>query len=155
MSAEDTRKVAELLKDQRLGFLTTTMPDGRLTSRPMALQEVEFDGDLWFFAERTSSVVAQIANRPHVGITLSSNDTWISIDGEAQERSMFQMIRHTHAQAPQHTVVAYSDNASVMEGGEVERWLPESADGAPHYGARRETVHVLMKVEAHKHPNAI
>ena len=78
-----------------------------------------------------------------------------TIDGEAQERSMFQMIRHTHASAPQHTVVAYSDNASVMEGGEVERWLPDHGSGVTRYGARRETVHVLMKVETHNHPTAI
>ncbi len=78
-----------------------------------------------------------------------------TIDGEAQERSMFQMIRHTHAQAPQHTVVAYSDNASVMEGGEVERWAPQGFTNAPRYAARRETVHVLMKVETHNHPTAI
>ena len=47
-----------------------------------------------------------------------------TIDGEAQAHSMFQMIRHTEQLAPQHTVVAYSDNAAVMEGGEIERWLP-------------------------------
>ncbi len=64
MSADDTRKVAELLEDERLGFLTTADPDGTLVSRPMALQEVEFDGDLWFFAERDSRKVAHIATRP-------------------------------------------------------------------------------------------
>ena len=53
-----------------------------------------------------------------------------TIDGVAQPRSMFQMIRHTHAMAPQHTVVAYSDNASVMEGGVVERWLPKAHGSA-------------------------
>jgi phosphoribosylformylglycinamidine synthase len=78
-----------------------------------------------------------------------------TIDGVAQGRSMFEMIRHTHARAPQHTVVAYSDNASVMEGGEVERWLPEGYTNAPPYRARHETVHVLMKVETHNHPTAI
>ncbi|WP_217703897.1 phosphoribosylformylglycinamidine synthase [Schlegelella koreensis] len=77
------------------------------------------------------------------------------IDGQAQDHSMFEMIRHTHRLAPQHTVVAYSDNASVMEGGEVERWLPEGYTNAPVYAARRETVHVLMKVETHNHPTAI
>ena len=56
---------------------------------------------------------------------------------------------------PQHTVVAYSDNAAVMEGGEVERWLPSGYTNAPRYGARRETAHVLMKVETHNHPTAI
>jgi len=78
-----------------------------------------------------------------------------TIDGVPQERSMFQMIRHTHQLAPQHTVVAYSDNASVMEGGEVERWLPEGFTNAAKYAARRETAHVLMKVETHNHPTAI
>ncbi len=78
-----------------------------------------------------------------------------TIDGEPQERSMFALIRHTHALAPQHTVVAYSDNASVMEGGEVERWLPQHQSTASPYGGRAETVHVLMKVETHNHPTAI
>ena len=68
---------------------------------------------------------------------------------------MFQMIRHTHANAPQHTVVAYSDNASVMQGGEVECWVPEGNAGVPRYAARRDTMHVLMKVETHNHPTAI
>ena len=77
------------------------------------------------------------------------------IDGVAQERSMFQMIRHTHALAPQRTVVAYSDNASVMQGGEVERWAPHPGNGAARYAATRETLHVLMKVETHNHPTAI
>ena len=78
-----------------------------------------------------------------------------TIDGVAQQRSMFQMIRNTHQLAPQHTVVAYSDNASVMEGGEIERWLPQGYTNAPAYGPRRELTHVLMKVETHNHPTAI
>ncbi len=76
-----------------------------------------------------------------------------TIDGAPEAHSMFQMIRHTHAQAPQHTVIAYSDNASVMTGAEVERWLPQP--GAERYAARRELTHVLMKVETHNHPTAI
>lgn len=79
----------------------------------------------------------------------------VAIDGVAQEHSMFQMIRHTHKTSPQHTVIAYSDNASVMEGGEVERWLPQGYTNAPVYAARHETAHVLMKVETHNHPTAI
>ena len=77
------------------------------------------------------------------------------IDQVAQTRSMFQMIRNTEALAPQHTVVAYSDNASVMEGGLIERWLPQGYTDAPVYAARTEAVHVLMKVETHNHPTAI
>ena len=33
-----------------------------------------------------------------------------------QDQSLFAMIRHTHAANPQGTVVAYSDNAAIIEG---------------------------------------
>jgi phosphoribosylformylglycinamidine synthase len=77
-----------------------------------------------------------------------------SIDGVAQERSMFGMIRHTHQVSPQHTVIAYSDNASVMEGGSVERFLAKPAS-ASRYEKESAVDHVLMKVETHNHPTAI
>lgn len=78
-----------------------------------------------------------------------------TIDGQPQPLSMFGMIRNTEKLNPQHTVVAYNDNAAVMEGGPVERWLPQGYTNAPQYGARHETAHVLMKVETHNHPTAI
>ena len=84
------------------------------------------------------------------------------IDGEPQERSLFGMIRHTEKVSPQGTIVAYKDNASVMEGGRITRWAPEGQGGDPaglsgpsRYGSREEDVHVLMKVETHNHPTAI
>jgi general stress protein 26 len=84
MSAEDTRKVAELIKGQRFGFLTTTTPEGTLTSRPMTLQEVEFDGDLWFFAERGSHPVLHVAASPQVNVGVGSGGTWVSLTGQAR-----------------------------------------------------------------------
>jgi phosphoribosylformylglycinamidine synthase len=77
-----------------------------------------------------------------------------TIDGQAQDHSLFQMIRHTHQQHPQHTVVAYSDNAAVMEGARVELFTPADA-GPSAYVARESLQHVLMKVETHNHPTAI
>ena len=79
-----------------------------------------------------------------------------TIDGVAQEKSLFGMIRHTHQTSPQHTVVAYSDNASVMEGHELERFVARAQGGAATpYVAERAQHHVLMKVETHNHPTAI
>ncbi len=79
-----------------------------------------------------------------------------TIDGVAQEKSMFGMIRNTHQLAPQHTVIAYSDNASVMEGHVVERFNAASAQGqSVAYAKSEATHHVLMKVETHNHPTAI
>ncbi len=78
-----------------------------------------------------------------------------TIDGAPQPLSMFDMIRNTEARAPRHSIIAYSDNAAVMAGCEIERWLPEGYTNAPRYAARRELVHALMKVETHNHPTAI
>ncbi|MES2956566.1 MAG: phosphoribosylformylglycinamidine synthase, partial [Pseudomonadota bacterium] len=77
------------------------------------------------------------------------------IDGEVQPLSMFGMIRNTEKQSPQKTVIAYNDNSAVMEGGAIERWLPQGFTNGPQYGARDEVAHVLMKVETHNHPTAI
>ena len=79
-----------------------------------------------------------------------------TIDGVPQEKSLFGMIRNTHQLAPQHTVVAYSDNASIMEGHQVERFVAQfDAEKAPSYEKHAAVNHVLMKVETHNHPTAI
>ena len=79
------------------------------------------------------------------------NADWV-IDGEAQDISLFGMIRNTHKVSPQGTVVAYSDNSSVIEGARIERFYPR-ADGG--YAYSEELMHTLMKVETHNHPTAI
>jgi phosphoribosylformylglycinamidine synthase len=80
------------------------------------------------------------------------NADWI-VDGQAQEKSLFQMIKNTHQLQPKGTIVAYSDNSSIMEGATVTRFYPR---GAGHeYGTSVELTHTLMKVETHNHPTAI
>lgn len=82
---EDPRKtLAELLPEFRFAMVTTTDADGKLTSRPLTVQEAEFDGDLWFVIDRASSVAADIASRPGVGVALSSDDAWVSLAGDAE-----------------------------------------------------------------------
>ena len=83
-----------------------------------------------------------------------------TIDGVAQDQSMFGMIRHTHQINPQYMLVAYSDNASVMEGVAVERFTAKSASSlqgisAGSYEKESAVNHILMKVETHNHPTAI
>ena len=83
-----------------------------------------------------------------------------TVDGVAQEHTLFGMIRHTHQTHPQHMVVAYSDNASVMQGHTIERFAAAldgtaGALGPAQYGKTAAQNHVLMKVETHNHPTAI
>lgn len=82
------------------------------------------------------------------------NADW-TIDGEKQEKSLFAMIRNTHQLHPRGTVVAYSDNSSVIEGATVSRFYPRGAAEGNVYAASEELTHILMKVETHNHPTAI
>jgi len=87
------------------------------------------------------------------------NADWV-IDGVPQAQSLFGMIRNTHKLNPGKTVVAYSDNASIVASSTAhehdviptKRFYPQ-ADGS--YGYVEEEMHYLMKVETHNHPTAI
>ncbi len=77
------------------------------------------------------------------------------IDGEQRPISLFGMIRNTEKLNPQHTVVAYSDNASIMEGTQIERFAAADGAASGSYEKQSALSHVLMKVETHNHPTAI
>ena len=81
---DDRQHVAELVSQAKVAMLITTTAEGRRVSRPMGLQEVEFDGDLWFFAERHSHPVAHIAASPQVNVGVGSGGTWVSLTGHAR-----------------------------------------------------------------------
>nr|ALV86305.1 phosphoribosylformylglycinamidine synthase [uncultured bacterium 4] len=119
--------------------------------------EIDYLVDAFRKLERNPSDVELMmfaqANSEHCRHKIFNAD--FVIDGQPQPMSMFAMIRNTERLAPQHTVVAYNDNAAVMQGGVIERWLPQGFTNAPRYGARVEAAHVLMKVETHNHPTAI
>ena len=82
------------------------------------------------------------------------NADWV-IDGVAQTMSLFGMIKNTHQLAPRGTVVAYSDNSSVIEGATVMRFYQRGAAQGNQYAGSQELSHILMKVETHNHPTAI
>jgi len=80
------------------------------------------------------------------------NADWI-IDGEEQDRSLFNMIRNTHKCHPDGILSAYKDNAAVMEGATADRFMPDAR--THEYQYTHEPIHILMKVETHNHPTAI
>ncbi|RJG06039.1 phosphoribosylformylglycinamidine synthase [Noviherbaspirillum cavernae] len=82
------------------------------------------------------------------------NADW-TIDGVKQDKSLFGMIKNTHQLQPKGTVVAYSDNSSIIEGATVSRFYPRGAAQGNVYEASDELTHILMKVETHNHPTAI
>ena len=82
------------------------------------------------------------------------NADW-NIDGQAKAETLFGMIRNTHALHPGNTLVAYKDNAGVMEGFADSWFEVERTGDARRYVFREEQVDTLIKVETHNHPTAI
>jgi phosphoribosylformylglycinamidine synthase len=80
------------------------------------------------------------------------NASW-DIDGQAQEKSLFGMIKNTYQMHNEGVLSAYKDNASVIVGSVAGRFFPDPE--TRQYGATQEPVHILMKVETHNHPTAI
>ena len=65
--------VAGLVDRATICMFTTMTPDGQHVARPMAVQEVEFDGDLWFFAYAESEKVGEIGANPQVNVSFSNS----------------------------------------------------------------------------------
>lgn len=129
------------LSDDEIDYLTTSFTE---------LGRDPTDVELMMFAQ---------ANSEHCRHKIF-NAQWV-IDGTEQPNTLFGMIRATHKAQPAGTVVAYSDNSAIMEGGQAQRFqagVPgiagEGADAA-RYVRRDALVHTLMKVETHNHPTAI
>lgn len=83
---EQIKQLAELIRDVDIAMFTTTGVDGRLYSRPLGTQQVEFDGDLWFATAADSPKVAEISLNPWVNVAYASpsKNTYVSVAGTAR-----------------------------------------------------------------------
>jgi len=120
----------------------------------MSIDEIDYLNEAFTRAQRNPTDVELMmfaqANSEHCRHKIFNAD-WI-IDGVQQDKSLFGMIKNTHQLNPRGTVVAYSDNSSIIEGASVTRFFPREKQ---EYGASTELTHTLMKVETHNHPTAI
>lgn len=134
-------KAALAAANQRLGLALAEDEIEYLAERYAELGRDPSDAELFMFAQ---------ANSEHCRHKVF-NATW-TVDGEAQDKSLFAMIKNTHAHAPAHTLSAYKDNAAVIAGAEGARFLAD-ADGV--WRAHPEMIDYAIKVETHNHPTAI
>lgn len=83
---EDIKKLGDLIEAIDIAMLTTVDDDGTLRSRPMATQEVEFDGDLWFFTGADAAKVHEVRQEQQVNVsyTDAKNQRYVSVSGPAQ-----------------------------------------------------------------------
>jgi general stress protein 26 len=83
---EMVAKVAELIKDIKIAMMTTEAEDGLLHSRPMATQNTEFDGTLWFLTGQSTGKVSEIDWNPEVNLSYAepSATRFVSVSGTAE-----------------------------------------------------------------------
>jgi general stress protein 26 len=79
-------KLRDKIKDIRIAMLTTIDQAGDLHSRPMATQEMDESGSLWFFTSDESSKISELQRNNKVQISYSSesSDTYVSVSGIAE-----------------------------------------------------------------------
>lgn len=109
MEDEDgIKKVADLMNGAHLCTLSTYDGDN-IISRPMGLQQVEFDGDLWFFTYQDSHKVREIKAYPHVNLSFENSGSWVSLSGTA-------------------TIVQDTEKAEELWNPFLKAWFPEGVE---------------------------
>lgn len=84
--ATDVQKLAKLIHGIDIAMLTTRdLNGGQLHSRPMATQEMDESGDLWFFTDATSLKISEVSHEHHVNLTYADprNHKFVSVSGIA------------------------------------------------------------------------
>jgi len=106
---DDLATIKKIVKAAKIGLLTTVSPSGELHSRPLAAQDVEFDGDLWFFTQDDSPKVRDIALNPAVNVAFESGKGYLSVAGTAE-------LTHDRAKIDEYWTPA------------VQAWFPEGRE---------------------------
>ena len=102
------KDLGDLLGNARICMLTTTTEDGKHVSRPMAVQDAEFDGDLWFFTYDDSDKARHVAKNPEVNVAFADDKhygglrmrlrpgaarlAFVAADGEVLDRSRLRCV---------------------------------------------------------------
>lgn len=82
INQEEKETLRELIKDIDTAMLTTLSEEG-LVSRPMKTQEVEFDGDLWFFTKKATEKYEEILDDQDVNVAYAGK-SYVSVRGRAE-----------------------------------------------------------------------
>jgi len=138
----DDASAALSAANRELGLALADDEIAYLAERYAEMGRAPTDAELMMFAQ---------ANSEHCRHKVF-NATW-TLDGQAQDISLFGMIKNTHQHSPEHTLSAYHDNAAVIAGYDGQRLFVDPADGV--FRKVAEAAPYAIKVETHNHPTAI
>ena len=115
MSAYDhSRQIAELkskIKSIRFAMFTTVDEQGHLVSCPMTNQEMDAEGNLWFFTSSETDLWEHIAAHPEVNLSFAEpeDNVYVSVSGRAER-------------------VVDRDKIKEMWNPAVQAWFPHGSD---------------------------
>ncbi|MGB7327328.1 MAG: pyridoxamine 5'-phosphate oxidase family protein [Rubripirellula sp.] len=77
------QKLIDILNDFDTAMLVTRGDDGSLDARPMAVAQVEDDGQVWFVTDRNSGKIADLMLDSDVAVAMQSSNKFVSLSGTA------------------------------------------------------------------------
>jgi general stress protein 26 len=110
--SRDLARLAALVRQMKVGMLTTLEADGSLRSRPLQTVEVDAEGRLWFFTEAHSPKSERIEAADHqVNLSYADprDEDFASISGTAR-------------------VVRDAERMRALWTPQLERWFPRGLE---------------------------
>lgn len=82
---EQLANLRQKIENVKFGMLTTVNPDQTLSSRPMTAQQIDAQGQMWFFTSDKNAFTKDLSRQPQVNITFSNPDDslYVSVSGRA------------------------------------------------------------------------
>jgi general stress protein 26 len=86
VNKNDIKMLNDRIKGIQIAMMTTVDQDGSLKSRPMATQEMDNDGYLWFFTRASDAKVGDVQQDQQVNISYEKpgDNLFISVSGTAE-----------------------------------------------------------------------
>ena len=93
---KDLKTIAETIEEAGVCMITTVDHNGGLSSRPMIVQELDEEGNLWFFAHANSNLMNEIRRIPVVNVTFTAGKekfiSALAIGYEAFDKAKMQQL---------------------------------------------------------------
>ena len=82
---EQIHTIAAKVKDIRFGMFTSVGPGGALSSRPLTSQQIDGEGNMWFFTSDAAEFTHDLQAHPGANITFADpeHSIYLSLTGKA------------------------------------------------------------------------
>lgn len=103
-SAKNVKDLSDKIDSVRFAMFTTIDRHGHLTAAPMTSQEMDSDGNLWFFTSNDTDLWENIAAEPEVNVSFAEpkDGLYVSVSGTAErvvDRAKIKQLWNPFVQA--------------------------------------------------------